>query len=76
MGPQEPCWSTTSPGRWTTDIGGIWRYRLIAFGFVVCRRETFQHLTRWLEEARLYSSANMVIMLVGNKSDVSSKYVW
>lgn len=31
------------------------------------RRETFEHLTSWLEDARQHSSANMVIMLIGNK---------
>ena len=33
----------------------------------VFRRETFEHLTSWLEDARQHSSANMVIMLIGNK---------
>lgn len=32
-----------------------------------CRRETFEHLTTWLEDARQHSSSNMVIMLIGNK---------
>lgn len=32
-----------------------------------CRRETFNHLTSWLEDARQHSSSNMVIMLIGNK---------
>ena len=33
----------------------------------VPRRETFEHLTTWLEDARQHSSSNMVIMLIGNK---------
>ena len=32
-----------------------------------CRRDTFNHLTTWLEDARQHSSSNMVIMLIGNK---------
>uniref|UniRef100_A0A8D2JRU2 RAB2B, member RAS oncogene family n=1 Tax=Sciurus vulgaris TaxID=55149 RepID=A0A8D2JRU2_SCIVU len=36
------------------------------------RRETFNHLTSWLEDAPLHSSSNMVIMLIGNKSDLDS----
>ena len=41
---------------------------------VQCRRETFEHLTSWLEDARQHSSANMVIMLIGNKrSDLFPK---
>ena len=35
--------------------------------FCVSRRETFEHLTTWLEDARQHSSSNMVIMLIGNK---------
>ncbi|KAH9592408.1 Ras- protein Rab-2A, variant 2 [Schistosoma haematobium] len=36
-------------------------------------RETFTHLTTWLEDARQHSSSNMVIMLIGNKSDLESR---
>lgn len=43
--------------------------------FDVTRRETFGHLSRWLEEARQFASPNICITLVGNKADVSSKYV-
>lgn len=32
-----------------------------------CRRDTFNHLTTWLEDARQHASSNMVIMLIGNK---------
>lgn len=39
----------------------------------VTRRETFNHLTRWLEEARNNSNSNMIIMLIGNKVDLESK---
>merc|ERR1712241_600350 len=39
----------------------------------ITRRETFQHLSRWLEEARQHSNSNMVIMLIGNKSDLEVK---
>ena len=36
----------------------------------ITRRETFEHLTTWLEDARQHSSTNMVIMLIGNKCDL------
>ena len=39
----------------------------------ITRRETFSHLTRWLEEARQNASSNMVIMLVGNKGDMDHR---
>lgn len=37
------------------------------------RRETFNHLASWLEDARQHANANMTIMLVGNKSDLSHR---
>lgn len=39
----------------------------------ITRRDTFNHLTTWLEDARQHSSSNMVIMLIGNKSDLESR---
>ncbi|KAM9645954.1 LOW QUALITY PROTEIN: ras-related protein Rab-2B [Trichechus inunguis] len=38
----------------------------------ITKHETSNHLTSWLEDARLHSCSNMVIMLVGNKSDLES----
>lgn len=39
----------------------------------ITRRDTFEHLTNWLEDARQHSSSNMVIMLIGNKCDLESR---
>jgi len=39
----------------------------------ISRRETFQHLTRWLEEARSNGNENMTIMLIGNKCDLEHR---
>ena len=39
----------------------------------ITRRETFNHLTRWLEEARQNSNSNMVVMLIGNKADLGHR---
>ncbi|RZS03428.1 hypothetical protein BHM03_00033608 [Ensete ventricosum] len=36
----------------------------------ITRRETFNHLTSWLEDARELAGANLTIMLVGNKCDM------
>jgi len=41
----------------------------------ISRRETFSHLGRWLEEAKQNASANLCIMLIGNKSDVERREV-
>jgi Ras-related protein Rab-2A len=39
----------------------------------ITRRETFNHLTRWLEEARHNANSDMVVMLIGNKSDLEHR---
>eukprot|EP00997_Jenningsia_sp_PLL12_P006802 NODE_3374_length_781_cov_97.823770_g2497_i1.p1 GENE.NODE_3374_length_781_cov_97.823770_g2497_i1~~NODE_3374_length_781_cov_97.823770_g2497_i1.p1 ORF type:complete len:207 (+),score=27.14 NODE_3374_length_781_cov_97.823770_g2497_i1:75-695(+) len=39
----------------------------------VTRRETFDHLQSWLEDARQNSNTNMTIMLIGNKSDLDAR---
>ncbi|KAL6518782.1 Ras-related protein RABB1b [Orobanche hederae] len=39
----------------------------------ITRRETFNHLASWLEDARQHANENMTIMLVGNKSDLAQR---
>jgi Ras-related protein Rab-2A len=39
----------------------------------ITRRDTFQHLSRWLEEAKQHAHENMVILLIGNKNDLEHK---
>ncbi|XP_061375982.1 ras-related protein RABB1b-like [Gastrolobium bilobum] len=39
----------------------------------ITRRETFNHLASWLEDARQHANPNMSIMLIGNKSDMSHR---
>jgi Ras-related protein Rab-2A len=39
----------------------------------ITRRETFEHLTTWLDDAKAHSSSQMVIMLIGNKCDLEVK---
>merc|ERR1719181_1957849 len=41
----------------------------------ISRRDTFNHLTRWLEEAKQNANASMVIMLIGNKCDLERREV-
>ena len=41
--------------------------------FDVTRRETFRHVQRWLEEARLYGKPDLLCAIVGNKSDMPQK---
>jgi Ras-related protein Rab-2A len=39
----------------------------------ITRRDSFQHLGRWLEEAKQHAQENMVILLIGNKNDLEHK---
>ena len=39
----------------------------------ITRRDTFTHLTRWLEEVRQNGNPDMTIMLIGNKSDLDPR---
>lgn len=38
----------------------------------ITKRQTFDHVQRWLEELKTHADANIVIMLVGNKSDLGN----
>lgn len=38
----------------------------------ITRRQSFEHVTSWLEEARTHGSEKMTVLLVGNKSDRES----
>uniref|UniRef100_A0ACD5XF67 Uncharacterized protein n=1 Tax=Avena sativa TaxID=4498 RepID=A0ACD5XF67_AVESA len=64
------------------DTAGQERYRAItsayyrgAVGallvFDITKRQTFDNVERWLRELRGHADANIVVMLVGNKSDLN-----
>ncbi|KAM7257441.1 hypothetical protein ACFE04_013182 [Oxalis oulophora] len=39
----------------------------------ITRRETFNHLASWLEDARQHANPNRIIMLVANKTDLAHR---
>jgi len=39
----------------------------------LARRDTFNHLVSWLEDARQHANPSMTIMLIGNKSDLAQR---
>lgn len=39
----------------------------------ITRRQSFDHIPRWLEELRSHADKNIVIMLVGNKTDLEDQ---
>lgn len=65
------------------DTAGQERYRAVTSAYYrgavgamlvydITKRQTFDHLAKWLEELRGHADKNIVIMLVGNKSDLGS----
>ncbi|XP_042379327.1 ras-related protein Rab11D-like [Zingiber officinale] len=66
------------------DTAGQERYRAVTSAYYrgavgallvydITRRQSFDHIPRWLEELRSHSDRNVVIMLVGNKSDLEDQ---
>ena len=39
----------------------------------ITRRETFTHVTKWLDDVRTDSSKNVTVILIGNKKDLEDK---
>ncbi|XP_047338355.1 ras-related protein RABA4d-like [Impatiens glandulifera] len=65
------------------DTAGQERYRAVTSAYYrgavgamlvydMTKRQSFDHMARWLEELRGHADKNMVVMLVGNKSDLGS----
>ncbi|WOK98133.1 ras-related protein RGP1-like [Canna indica] len=65
------------------DTAGQERYRAVTSAYYrgavgamlvydITKRQSFDHVARWLEELRSHADRNIVIMLIGNKSDLGS----
>lgn len=65
------------------DTAGQERYRAITRAYYrgavgamlvydITQRESFDHVARWLEELRGHADNNIVLMLMGNKSDLGT----
>lgn len=65
------------------DTAGQERYRAVTSAYYrgavgamlvydLTKRQSFDHMARWLEELRGHADKNIVIMLIGNKSDLGS----
>jgi Ras-related protein Rab-18 len=69
-------WDTAGQERFRTLTSTYYRgAHGIILVYDVTRPETFQHLTPWLSEIEMYSpggGANVVKLLVGNKTDLAS----
>ncbi|CAI9301319.1 unnamed protein product [Lactuca saligna] len=65
------------------DTAGQERYRAVTSAYYrgavgamlvydMTKRQSFDHMTRWLEELRGHADKNIVIMLIGNKCDLET----
>ncbi|GER39385.1 RAB GTPase homolog A4C [Striga asiatica] len=65
------------------DTAGQERYRAVTSAYYrgavgamlvydVTKQQTFEHVARWLDELRGHADKNIVIMLVGNKTDLET----
>ncbi|KAL1569349.1 Ras-related protein RABA4d [Salvia divinorum] len=65
------------------DTAGQERYRAVTSAYYrgavgamlvydIAKRQSFDHMARWLEELRGHADKNIVIMLIGNKSDLGT----
>lgn len=65
------------------DTAGQERYRAVTSAYYrgavgamlvydITKRQTFDHIARWLEELRSHADNNIVIMLIGNKTDLGN----
>ncbi|KNA12126.1 hypothetical protein SOVF_128710 [Spinacia oleracea] len=66
------------------DTAGQERYRAVTSAYYrgavgallvydITKRQTFEHIPRWLEELRGHADKNIVIMLIGNKTDLEDQ---
>lgn len=64
------------------DTAGQERYRAITSAYYrgavgallvydITKKQTFENVQRWLRELRDHADSNIVIMMVGNKSDLN-----
>lgn len=64
-------WDTAGQERYRAIVNSYYRGAVGALlVFDIARHLTFMNIERWLKELRDYAAENIVIMLVGNKSDL------
>jgi Ras-related protein Rab-2A len=69
-------WDTAGQERFRSITRSYYRKAACALlVYDITRKETFNHLATWLEDARQHASLDMIIMLIGNKSDLAGNRV-
>lgn len=69
-------WDTAGQENFRSITRSYYRGAISAFlVYDVTKRESFEHLTNWIEEARHNGNQHMSIMLIGNKTDLDTDRV-
>ncbi|XP_034708741.1 ras-related protein RABA3-like [Vitis riparia] len=64
-------WDTAGQERYRAVTSAYYRGALGAMlVYDITKRQTFDHVARWVEELRAHADTSIVIMLVGNKADL------
>lgn len=67
-------WDTAGQERYRAVTSAYYRGAVGAFlVYDITKRQSFEHIPRWLEELRGHADKNIVIMLIGNKSDLENQ---
>ncbi|KFO30124.1 ras-related protein Rab-19 isoform X2 [Fukomys damarensis] len=67
-------WDTAGQERFRTITQSYYRSAHAAIiAYDLTRRSTFESVPHWIHEVEKYGAANLVIMLIGNKSDLWQK---
>lgn len=67
-------WDTAGQERYRAVTSAYYRGAVGAFlVYDITKRQTFDHIPRWLEELRSHADKNIVIILIGNKSDLENQ---
>lgn len=66
-------WDTAGQERYQAITTAYYRGATGALlAYDITRQQTFDHVEKWLDELRIHTDKNVLVMLVGNKSDLSS----
>ncbi|KAM4678440.1 ras-related protein Rab-19 [Discoglossus pictus] len=69
-------WDTAGQERFRTITQSYYRSAhgaIIAYD--ITRRQTFESVPHWIHEAEKYGAANLMLMLIGNKTDLEKRQV-
>ena len=67
-------WDTAGQERYKSITNAYYKGSKGAFVvYDITRKETFTHVTKWLEEVQSNSSKSITVILIGNKKDLEDK---